>query len=102
VRELKNAIERALLLSPPGELRIEDLLPQADVQIPAAGTLPFPAPLRDITTAAAHATVRWCRGNRSESARQLGISTKRLRRLLAGADADAEEDEVAAEVHAVM
>jgi hypothetical protein len=43
--------------------------------------------------AVAHATVRWFSGNRSESARQLGISTKRLRRLLNGATAEEEEDE---------
>ncbi|MFN0180231.1 MAG: sigma-54 interaction domain-containing protein [Gemmatimonadales bacterium] len=93
IRELKNSIERALLLSPPGELRIDELVTAA--QPPAAsGLFPFPAPLREINTAVAHATVKWFHGNRSEAARQLGISTKRLRRLLAGAaDGDPEEVE---------
>ena len=89
IRELKNALERALLLSPDGELSETELLPQ--VEQPSEGPLPFPAPLQEITTAAAHATVKLCRGNRRESARRLGISPKRLRRLLSGAP-DLEED----------
>ena len=93
VRELKNAVERALLLSSPGELEIEELLAPAETQPSVAGPIPFPATLRDITTAVAHATVKWCRGNRSASARQLGISTKRLRRLLAGSDLEMDDDE---------
>ena len=85
VRELSNAVERTLLLSPPGELCLEELLPPPETP-PAAsdGPFPFPAPLREITTAVAHATVRWCGGNRTASARQLGISPGRLRRLLNG------------------
>jgi DNA-binding NtrC family response regulator len=93
VRQLKNAVERALLLSPPGELLVEELLIPADGQATSPAPFPFPAPLRDIMVAVAHATVRWFGGNRSESARQLGISTKRLRRLLNGAAADGEEDD---------
>jgi DNA-binding NtrC family response regulator len=97
VRELKNAVERALLLSPPGELHLEEFLVAAETQAPSpAAQFPFPARLCEITTAVAHATVKWCRGNRSESARQLGISTKRLRRLLNGADVEAEEEEASA------
>ena len=94
VRELKNAVERALLLSPAGELAADELLPPAPPSPPAPsaaspasgdGPIPFPAPLHRITTAAVHATVRLCGGNRSESARRLRISPKRLRRLLNGA-----------------
>ncbi len=82
VRELKNAIERALLLSPPGELSLPELVP-ASIGGPATeGPLPFPARLDDITAAAAHATLDLCSGNRSEAARRLGISRRRLRRLL--------------------
>ena len=84
VRELKNAVERALLLSPPGELNAEELLPPADAQGQRDTPMPFPAPLDEIAAAAAHATVRLCGGNRSESARRLGISPRRLRRLLNG------------------
>ena len=91
VRELKNSIERALLLSPPGELNAEELVAAAK-PMPASAVFPFPAPLSEILTAVAHATLKWFRGNRSEAARQLGISTKRLRRLLGGG-AEIEEEE---------
>ena len=88
VRELKNAIERALLLSHPGELSPEELLPPVEPKMVTTATadtpIPFPAPLHHITTAAARATVKLCGGNRSESARRLGISSRRLRRLLNG------------------
>jgi len=98
VRELKNAVERALLLSPPGELHVEELPTAGQTQAQNAAPFPFPAPLSEITSAVAHATVKWFRGNRSEAARQLGISTKRLRRLLNGTSADdmeADEEESA-------
>jgi DNA-binding NtrC family response regulator len=86
VRELKNALERVLLLSPPGELRIDELLPP--VQPTAApegeGLIPFPATFQEIATAAARATLSASRGNRTEAARRLGISIRRLRRMLNG------------------
>lgn len=84
VRELKNAVERALLLSKPGELDPRELLPQADADSQGNGPIPFPARLEEITTAAAIATLDLCRDNRSEAARRLGISRRRLRRLLEG------------------
>jgi DNA-binding NtrC family response regulator len=98
VRELKNAVERALLLSPAGELAVDELLPPADPPAPSDGLIPFPAPLDAITAAAARATVQACGGNRSESARRLGISPRRLRRLLnsgAHLGVDAAEDDPA-------
>ncbi len=82
VRELKNAVERALLLSPPGELSLPELVPASIGEPAAEGPLPFPARLDDITAAAAHGTLELCSGNRSEAARRLGISRRRLRRLL--------------------
>jgi DNA-binding NtrC family response regulator len=96
IRELKNAVERALLLSPPGELDANELLPPADPEGPGEGPIPFPAPLDQITSAAVRATVKLCGGNRSESARRLLISPRRLRRLLnggadVGADLDADD-----------
>ncbi len=95
IRELKNAVERALLLSPPGELNVNELLPPADPEAHGEGPIPFPAPLHQITSAAVRATVKLCGGNRSESARRLSISTRRLRRLLNGTDVtpDLEEDD---------
>lgn len=80
IRELKNAVERALLLSPPGTLSVDELQPA--VHATSGGPIPFPAPLHQIAAAAARATVKLYGGNRSESARQLRISTRRLRRLL--------------------
>jgi DNA-binding NtrC family response regulator len=84
VRELKNAVERALLLSPPGELNADELLFSPLAQKRTDGPIPFPAPLEKITRAAVEATVELCGGNRTESARRLLISPRRLRRLLSG------------------
>ena len=82
VRELKNAVERALLLSEPGELDPAELVPQSVAPTAAGGPLPFPAKLENITIAAASAMLNSCGGNRSQAARRLGISRRRLRRLL--------------------
>ncbi|MFN0097757.1 MAG: sigma 54-interacting transcriptional regulator [Gemmatimonadaceae bacterium] len=90
VRELKNAVERALLMSPAGELLVEELVPRVRPATNVKSPIPFPAPLADINSAAAKATVTWCGGNRAESARRLGISPRRLRRLLSGKDLDEE------------
>jgi two-component system response regulator HydG len=97
IRELKNAVERALLLSPPGELNADELLPPTDPEVQGEGPIPFPAPLDQITSAAVRATVKLCGGNRSESARRLSISPRRLRRLLNGGrdvETDLEEDDL--------
>ncbi len=97
IRELKNALERGLLLSPAGELLADELLPPAETRVQHDGPIPFPALLHTITTAAAQATVQLCGGNRSESARRLGISPRRLRRLLHGGEdlgLDLEEDDL--------
>jgi DNA-binding NtrC family response regulator len=94
IRELKNAVERALLLSPAGELNPEEFLPTAASPGTHEGPIPFPAPLHQITAAAVRATVKMCGGNRSESARQLLISPRRLRRLLnGGAAVEVDADE---------
>ncbi len=84
VRELKNAVERALLLSPRGELDPRELRSESELAAPQGGPIPFPARLDDITTAAAGAMLEVADGNRSEAARRLGISRRRLRRLLEG------------------
>src|SRR5262249_29156646 len=84
IRELRNAIERALLLSTPGVLEIGELA--AGAAAAPAGALPFPARLSDIVRAAAQAMLEATGGNRSEAARRLGISRSRLQRLLDGAE----------------
>ena len=87
VRELRNLMERALLLSPSGVLDASDFPPDS-VRADARG-IPFPAPLREIVRSAVRETLELCGGNKSEAARQLQITRPRLMRLLS---ADADDD----------
>jgi transcriptional regulator with PAS, ATPase and Fis domain len=83
IRELRNAIERALVLSSPGDLDLSDLLlPRSERQ--ESGSLPFPAPLGTIIRAAVLETLSRVDSNKSEAARRLGISRPRLQRILDG------------------
>ncbi|HEU5261090.1 MAG TPA: sigma 54-interacting transcriptional regulator [Gemmatimonadales bacterium] len=95
IRELRNTVERAVLLSPPGTFALAELErrpPRATAA--SGGTLPFPAPLADIQRAAARAMLEATGGNRSAAARRLGISRSRLQRLLeeGGAPEVSEDD----------
>ena len=96
IRELRNVIERTLLLSPPGEFRLEGFTSPATA--PAGNTdLPFPSTLAELQRAAAQAMLDLTHGNRSEAARRLGVSRSRLQRLLRGSadevqGLDGEED----------
>jgi len=90
IRELRHAIERALVLSPPGSLDPGELgLQRADELGRTGSGLTFPATLQELNRAAAHEAVRISVGNKSAAARLLGISRARLQRLL---DADVEDD----------
>jgi len=84
VRELRNVIERALVLSPPGSFELVDPPSRRATAAENQGPLPFPATLRQITTAAVEATLKLVHGNKSETARRLGISRPRLQRILEG------------------
>ena len=85
VRELRHALERALLLSPPGTLDANELALETNVSAKSSDcVLPFPATLREIDVAAAAATVRVCGDNKSAAARRLGVSRARLQRLIDG------------------
>ncbi|MGH7477034.1 MAG: sigma-54 interaction domain-containing protein [Longimicrobiales bacterium] len=86
IRELRNALERAVLLGD-GGLQSDDLfrtpVPRSSV---AGGALPFPAPLEAIERAAARAMLELHGGNKSGAATALGISRSRLYRLLEGGE----------------
>ena len=89
VRELRNLMERALLLNATGTLAAEDFPPERTGDAGGAPRgIPFPAPLREIVHAVAHETLALCGGNKSEAARQLGITRPRLLRLLDHANDD--------------
>jgi DNA-binding NtrC family response regulator len=91
VRELRHAIERALLLSPPGTLDPAELSLSTAPSVAGTasrGAIPYPATLSEISAAAANAALKDCDGNKSAAARELGISRARLQRLL-----DREEDD---------
>jgi DNA-binding NtrC family response regulator len=85
IRELRNAIERALVLSPPGTIALAELpTARLTAEAPRDGMLPFPATLRAITQSACLGMLQLVNGNKSESARRLGISRPRLQRILDG------------------
>jgi two-component system response regulator HydG len=82
VRELRNAMERALLLADGARIDAADVDGPASRASGTGGELPWPAPLHDLIPAAAQAMLARCGGNKSETARRLGISRPRLQRLL--------------------
>ena len=89
IRELRNALERAVLLGP-------DVLDAPSVDAPPeltleTGTIPFPARLETVVRASAVAMLALCGDNKSHAARRLGISRTRLQRVLDGVS---EEDDV--------
>jgi DNA-binding NtrC family response regulator len=84
VRELRNTIERAVLLADGATLDEADVAEEA---VPTRASsddceLPFPATIAAITQAAARRMLAACNGNKSVAARRLGISRPRLQRLL--------------------
>jgi transcriptional regulator with PAS, ATPase and Fis domain len=86
VRELRHAIERALLLSPPGHLDPSELgIDGSAGETGTGGVIPFPATLRDVERAAVRAALTLHEGNKSAAARALNISRTRLQRMI---DAD--------------
>jgi two-component system response regulator HydG len=81
VRELRNVIERAVLLATGPSLETEDVAEPPHAR-DANGALPFPTTLADLNRAAVARMLELCGGNKTEAARRLGISRPRLHRLL--------------------
>lgn len=81
IRELRNLMERTLLLVPKRDLDVDDFAEPAPSHA-VKQDIPFPATMAAITRAAAQAMLAYCDGNKSEAARRLGISRPRLQRLL--------------------
>jgi len=81
VRELRNAIERAVVLASGPSLDPREF-DESVSPVRASGTLPFPATMSEITRAAAERMLAVCGGNKTEAARRLSISRPRLLRLL--------------------
>lgn len=90
IRELRNLMERTLLLTPKHTLDAGDFAEPPSMH-PQEREIPFPATIASMTRAAAHAMLHYCEGNKSEAARRLGISRPRLQRLL-DATSDATSD----------
>jgi DNA-binding NtrC family response regulator len=96
VRELRNVIERALLLSDGARLEATDLASEGATVAGGAssGELPWPTSLASLAKAATAAMVQRCGGNKSEAARRLGISRPRLQRLLDAQGSGGTDDEL--------
>ncbi|HET7249830.1 MAG TPA: sigma-54 dependent transcriptional regulator [Gemmatimonadales bacterium] len=92
IRELRNVVERTLLLSPSGEFRLEGLTAMT-APASAGSDLPFPTTLAELQRAAAQAMLELTGGNRSEAARRLDVSRSRLQRLLRGSGDDLQGEE---------
>jgi DNA-binding NtrC family response regulator len=94
VRELRNVVERALLLSDGAQLDVAALAGDGATVASgvSGGELPWPASLSQLARGAATAMLQRCGGNKSEAARRLGISRPRLQRLLDAIDGAAADD----------
>jgi len=82
VRELRNVIERALVLCPGDELTEEHLPPAPRPASPQVATVEQPAPLHGEIEALERQRIldmlARCGGNQTEAARQLGISRRTM------------------------
>jgi DNA-binding NtrC family response regulator len=83
VRELRNLIERAVLLGGGATLDVSDFESAPELVV-ERGTIPFPASLDTVVRATAVEMLTLCSGNKSLAARRLGISRTRLQRVLDG------------------
>ncbi len=87
VREVRNVIERAMLVSngdviEAGDVAIDDARLAVKRSAVEAGELDWPSTLGVLVRSAGLAMIERCNGNKSEAARRLGISRQRLQRLV--------------------
>ncbi len=91
VRELQNEVERAAVLSPGDEIRVEDLSEEVTSDSPMSGAasdpetddIALPDNLEELERGHLVRILAKCNGNKSEAARRLGISREGLRKKLA-------------------
>lgn len=86
VRELRNAIEAVVVANPSETIDLEDLPRPIQRGIPGlagrSGPVIAGRPLREIEAEAIRATLEATGGSRTETARQLGIAVRTLRRRI--------------------
>ena len=70
VRELRNVLERAVLLASGQRLELGDLGLEPTPPVIRTDGIPLPARMADIIHSAAHAMIQLCDGNRSEAAQR--------------------------------
>ncbi len=82
VRELENVIERAIVLCRGESLTASDLPPLAEsgleIRLPESGVLDLAATLEDIEKRIISQTFQRCGGNKTQTARSLGMNTSTL------------------------
>ncbi len=93
VRELRNLIERAVLLADQPRLDEGDFEFEPGATGQDGDDATAPVRLSDIVHAAVQHAVEACGGNKSATARRLGISRPRLQRLLDREPDDREDDD---------
>ena len=81
LRELRNAIERAVILTAPRG-RIEPTALPPELGLPRAEEAPAIVPLREVERRHLAAVMARCRGNKSQAAHYLGIARNTLRKKL--------------------
>ncbi len=87
IRELKNTVERAVLLGKPelrhwtgGEVQQEDSFAPATLAVSGGDGYPLEWPLKDVERSHIEKVVASHEGNKSAAARQLGVARKTLER----------------------
>jgi len=82
VRELENALERALALAPSDRIGVEDLPPELGAAPPSVQTADDVRTLAEVERDYIAAALRASGGNRAKAAEKLGIGAATLYRKL--------------------